>query len=106
VGGSEPGFTCLGTRLSWAELLRHVGAALSVLGKLDGGKTHVEPRRTLSVSARKRIASAQRARWARVRAKKAEGEHCHEEKSVVGGYALDVYCADMGAKLEPHWSNL
>jgi hypothetical protein len=48
--------------------LRHVDAALSVLGKLNGGKTHAEPRRTLSASARRKIAAAQRARWARVRA--------------------------------------
>jgi hypothetical protein len=50
--------------------LRHVDAALSVLGKLNGAKTHAEPRRTLSVSARRKIAAAQRLRWARVRAKK------------------------------------
>jgi hypothetical protein len=50
--------------------LKHVDAALSVLGKLNGGKTHAEPRRTLSASARKKIAAAQRLRWARVRAQK------------------------------------
>jgi hypothetical protein len=50
--------------------LKHVDAALSVLGKVNGGKTHAEPRRTLSRSARKKIAAAQRARWARVRAQK------------------------------------
>jgi hypothetical protein len=48
--------------------LKHVDAALSVLSKLNGGKIHVEPSRTLSASARKRIAAAQRLRWARVRA--------------------------------------
>ena len=47
--------------------LKHVDAALSVLNKLNGGKIHAEPRRTLSVSGRKKIA-AQRLRWARVRA--------------------------------------
>jgi hypothetical protein len=47
--------------------LRHVDAALSVLGKLDGGRTHAEPRRTLSASARKRIAAAQKARWAKIK---------------------------------------
>ena len=48
--------------------LRHVDAALSVLGKLSGGKTQVQPRRTISASGRKKIAAAQRARWAKVRA--------------------------------------
>ncbi len=48
--------------------LRHVDAALSVLGKLDNGASYTKPRRRrLSVAARKKIAAAQRARWARVR---------------------------------------
>jgi hypothetical protein len=55
-------------RANLANELRHVDVALSVLGKLNGGKTGAEPPRTLSASARKRIAAAQRARWARVRA--------------------------------------
>ena len=50
--------------------LRQVDAALSVLGKLNGGKSYEEPRRMLSASARERIAAAQRARWAKVRAQK------------------------------------
>jgi len=45
--------------------LRHVDAALSVLGKLNGGSSYTKPRRTLSASARKRISLAQKARWAR-----------------------------------------
>ena len=49
--------------------LKHVDAALSVLGKLSAGKSQLAPRRTLSASARKRIAAAQRLRWAKVRAK-------------------------------------
>jgi hypothetical protein len=48
--------------------LKHVDAVLSVLSKLNDGKIYAEPRRTLSVSARKRIAAAQRLRWARARA--------------------------------------
>src|SRR5216683_3004196 len=48
--------------------LKHVDAALSALGRLDGGKNHAGPRRTLSASARRKIAAAQRLRWARVRA--------------------------------------
>ena len=48
--------------------LKHVDAALSVLGRLDGGMNHAAPRRTLSASARRKIAAAQRLRWARVKA--------------------------------------
>jgi hypothetical protein len=49
--------------------LRHVDAAISVLGKLNGGKTGVKQTRTISASGRKRIAAAQRARWAKLKAK-------------------------------------
>jgi hypothetical protein len=38
--------------------LRHVDAALSVLGKLKGGSNHGKPRHTVSASARKRTISA------------------------------------------------
>ena len=48
--------------------LKHVDAALSVLGKLSGGRNQAARRRTLSASARKKIAAAQRLRWAKVRA--------------------------------------
>lgn len=44
--------------------LRHVDAALTVLGKLPGGSSYTRPRRTLSATARKRISAAQKARWA------------------------------------------
>ncbi len=55
-------------RTSLVNQLRHVDAALSVLGKLDGGRSYTKPRRRkLSVAARKKIAAAQRARWAKVR---------------------------------------
>jgi hypothetical protein len=47
--------------------LRHVDAALSVLGKLSGGSSYTKPRRTLSASARKRISLAQKARWAKAK---------------------------------------
>ena len=80
--------------------LRHVDAALSVLGKLDGGSNSTEteahsvslgsqadepraesamgkgersapkPKRTISAAGRKRIAAAQRARWAKLKAGK------------------------------------
>jgi len=45
--------------------LRHVDAALAVLGKLDGGSSYTKPRRTLSALARRRISLAQKARWAK-----------------------------------------
>ena len=53
-------------RTNLVDQLRHVDAALVVLGKLDGGRFYTRPRR-LSASAREKIAAAQRARWARVR---------------------------------------
>jgi len=57
-----------GERTSLVNQLRHVDAALSVLGKLNGGRSYTKPRRRrLSVAARKKIAAAQRARWAKVR---------------------------------------
>jgi hypothetical protein len=45
--------------------LKHVDAALAVLGKLDGGSSYTKPRRTLSAAARQRISLAQKARWAK-----------------------------------------
>ena len=55
-------------RTTLVNQLRHVDAALSVLGKLDNGRAYTRPRRRrLSAAARKKIAAAQRARWARVR---------------------------------------
>ena len=55
-------------RTNLANDLKHVDAALSVLSKLSGGKNQAAARRTLSASARKKIATAQRLRWAKVRA--------------------------------------
>jgi hypothetical protein len=49
--------------------LRHVDAALSVLGKVDGGTSYTEPRRTLSTAGRRRISLAQKTRWAKRAAK-------------------------------------
>jgi hypothetical protein len=54
-------------RTNLVNQLRHVDAALSVLGKLSGGSSYTKPRRTLSASARKRISLAQRARWAKAK---------------------------------------
>ena len=54
--------------------LKRVRAALAVLGKLNGtGKasiTTLRPRRQLSAAARKRIAQAQKIRWAKWKATK------------------------------------
>src|SRR3989454_8531302 len=48
--------------------LRHVDAALSVLGKLNGARFYTHPRhRKMSVAARARIAASQKARWAKVK---------------------------------------
>jgi hypothetical protein len=47
--------------------LRHVDAALAVLGKLEGGKFATESRRSVPAAARRKIAAAQKARWTRVR---------------------------------------
>jgi hypothetical protein len=49
--------------------LRHVDAAISVLSKLNGGRTEVKATRTISASGRRRIAAAQKARWAKLKAK-------------------------------------
>jgi hypothetical protein len=45
--------------------IEHVDAALSVLGKLDGGSSYTKPRRSLSAAARKKMSLAQKARWAK-----------------------------------------
>jgi hypothetical protein len=47
--------------------LKHVDAALSVLGKLNGGMFYTKPRRTLSAAGRRKISMAQKARWAKRR---------------------------------------
>ena len=52
-------------RTNLVNQLRHVDAALAVLGKLNGGNNYTKPRRTLSASARRRISLAQKARWAK-----------------------------------------
>jgi hypothetical protein len=51
-------------RTSLVTQLKHVDAALSVLGKLGGGTSYTSPRRKLSAAARRRMSSAQKARWA------------------------------------------
>ena len=68
-------------RTNLVDRLRHVDAALSVLGKLGGGGSYPKPRHTMSAAARRKISLAQKARWAKVRAaakphvvKKAKGQ--------------------------------
>jgi hypothetical protein len=57
-------------RTSLVSQLKQVDAALSVLGKLENGGSGGHGRRRLSLAARRKIAAAQRARWARVRQQK------------------------------------
>jgi hypothetical protein len=45
--------------------LKHIDAALSVVGKLNGGSSYTKPRRTLSAAGRRKISLAQKARWAK-----------------------------------------
>ena len=47
-------------RTSLINQLKHVDAALSVLGKLNGGSSFTEPRRTLAAVARKKMSGAQK----------------------------------------------
>ncbi len=53
--------------------LKRVRGAIAVLRKLNGSAsvTTLRPRRQLSAAARKRIAQAQKIRWAKWKAKKA-----------------------------------
>jgi hypothetical protein len=60
-------------RTNLVNQLRHVDAALSVLGKLNGGRFAAEPRRTLSAAARRRMSAGKRARWAKTSANTPEG---------------------------------
>src|ERR1017187_8340642 len=55
------------TRSNLANQLRHVDAALSVLGKFGGGSNHTKPGHTMSASVRKRMSLAQKARWAKAK---------------------------------------
>jgi hypothetical protein len=54
-------------RTNLVDELRHVDAALSVLGKLNGGSSYTRPRHTLSASVRRRMSLAQKARWAKAK---------------------------------------
>jgi hypothetical protein len=55
-------------RLRLADELHRVTAALTAFGKVYvNGPTATRKKRTISATGRKRIAAAQRARWAKVR---------------------------------------
>jgi len=56
-------------RTNLVDRLRHVDAALSVLGKLSGGSSHAKPGRTMSAAARRKISLAQKARWAKAKSR-------------------------------------
>lgn len=52
-------------RANLVNQLKHIDAALSVLGKLNGGSSYTKPRHTLSGAGRRKISLAQKARWAK-----------------------------------------
>jgi nucleoid-associated protein YgaU len=54
-------------RTNLVDELRHVDAALSVLGKLSGGSSYTKSRHRMSAAARKRMSLAQKARWAKAK---------------------------------------
>ncbi len=54
-----------GERANLINQLRHVDAALSVLGKLNGGSSSAAPKQHVSAAARRKMSLAQKARWAR-----------------------------------------
>jgi hypothetical protein len=54
-----------GERTNLVTQLMHVDAALSVLGKLNGGSSYTKPSRRLSAAARRKMSLAQKARWAK-----------------------------------------
>lgn len=56
-------------RTNLANQLKRLDAALSVLGKLNGGSSYTKSGHTMSASARRRIGLAQRARWAKQKGK-------------------------------------
>lgn len=56
-------------RADFVNQIRHIDAALTVLGKVNGTHASHVTVRTISTAGRKRIAAAQRARWAKSRGK-------------------------------------
>jgi hypothetical protein len=62
-------------RTNLVDRLRHVDAALSVLGKLKGGSNHTKPRHAMSAAARRKISLAQKARWAKAKSHAPKPKH-------------------------------
>jgi hypothetical protein len=54
-------------RTNLVNQLRHVETALSALSNLNGGASAAKPGRTVSAASRRRMARAQKARWAKAR---------------------------------------
>lgn len=54
-----------GERTNLVTQLKHIDAALAVLGKLNAGSSVSQPRRIVSASARRKMSLAQKARWAK-----------------------------------------
>jgi len=54
-------------RTNLANHLKHIDAALSVLGKLNSSSSYTKPRHNVSASARRRMSLAQKARWAKAK---------------------------------------
>jgi len=55
--------------------LRHLDAALVVLGKLGGGNGHTNAGHTLSAAGRRRISLAQKVRWAKAKGRAPKSKH-------------------------------
>jgi len=56
-------------RTNLVTTLKQVDSALSALGNLNGSNNPGQPRRTISATGRRKIAAAQRARWAKLKAR-------------------------------------
>jgi len=54
-------------RTNLVDRLGHVDAALSVLGKLNGGSSNTKSGRIMSAAARRKISLTQKARWAKAK---------------------------------------
>jgi hypothetical protein len=63
-------------RARLAKEVQRMTAALTAFGKVysNGTRPKTRKRRKISAAGRKRIAAAQRARWAKIRAKKKAGQ--------------------------------
>ena len=54
-------------RTSLVDELHHVDESLEVLGKFNAGSNHTQPKRIVSAASRRKMALAQKARWAGLR---------------------------------------